>query len=206
MLQSNKPEIERILITNLVRIFTAYGWVGEETPCNHTSKIETIRYGLNHGEALEYKTHLARLIQVRRIDHKYGLFTLTFLEGTLSLLNSYANNNKLFNKIATPLKKRPKFELSVSNGNVFLTVDHAKAAVKRMNSFDASNIRYSLVEEYGLDRLKADLAVVAPGATIVIDYEGHTPDQLREWLYDDNLTKMTVMFPVLPIVTIKRIV
>ena len=193
-------EIERNLVTNLVRIFTEYGL---DLPKDHNSKIAHIRHGLYHGEATSYKADLARIIQVRRRDNKWGLYTSTFLEGVLSLLNNYCTKKNLFN--AKSPKVKPTFELNVSKDNIFLTIDHGQKALKRLNSFERTTIRYSLIEEYGEERVAADLAAAAPGAILFIDRENHEPDQLREWLYDEDNTKMTVMYPVMPMVYIKKL-
>ena len=81
-------------------------------------------------------------------------------------------------------------------------VPHAKAAIKRLHQFGKTNIRYSLIEEYGEDRVRKDLRKVVPYAKLDILTEDHEPDQIRDWLYDGGVTKMTVMYPFMPLVII----
>lgn len=200
MKDDNTKQIENILVKNLVRIFTEYGWTGYKGgPESFQAKVTTIRCGLYIGNALDYKTHLSLLLEARRKDHKWGLFTPTFVEGTLTLLKAYAKKHNLFNtknKVWLSPTKEP------SNANLFKELDHAKAAIKRLYQFGKTNIRYSLIEEYGEDRVRKDLRKVAPYARLNILTEDHEPDQIRDWLYDGGVTKMTVMYPFMPLVII----
>ncbi len=200
MKDDNTEQIEEILIKNLARIFTEYGWTtGEGVPESFQAKVTTIRSGLYLGDAFGFKTHLSLIIEARKKDHKWGIFTPAFLEGTLTLLKAYAKKHYLFDirgkAWVTPTKEPSK-------ENLFEELDHAKAAIKRLYQFGKTNIRYSLIEEYGEDRVRKDLRKVVPYAKLDILTEDHEPDQIRDWLYDGGVTKMTVMYPFMPLVII----
>ena len=198
MLKTSTQNIENNLVTNLVRIFTAYGWTGEGAPENYQTKAAIIQYGLHNGDALGYMTHLSMLINARRKDHKWGLYTPVFVEGVQTLLKSYCTRNKLFEKKSNAQKVT--ISCPTPKANIFTTVSHAKEAVERLELYGKTNIRYSLIEEYGEERVLHDLRRVCPTAKLVVRYDEHQPDQLRDWLYDENLVKMTVMYPILPLV------
>lgn len=202
MQQTNTQNIENNLITNLVRIFTAYGWDGEGAPKNYTSKIATIKYGLYNGDALGYTTHLSMIIQARNKDHNWGLYTPVFVEGVQALLKSYCKRNKLYDKKG-PISK-PVFNYAPHRGNIFTTLPHGIQAIERLEKYGKTNIRYSAIEEFGEKRVLSDLRKLYPSAKLRIAYEEHEPDQFRDWMYDEGLTKMTVMYPVLPLVFITK--
>ena len=196
----SKDPIKDNLVTNLVRIFIAYGWCDDKEPDNFRKKLNTIAYGLTHGRALDYLVHLESLMAARRKDHNWGLYTSTFVEGIHTLLTAYGKKHQLFeipcvNRNYTSCETIPK-------DNVFLHTKHGIEAFDRLRSFGKTNIRYSLIEEYGEDRIRRDLRETGVYATLSIQYEDHEPDQLRDWLYDDGKTRMTVMYPILPLVYI----
>ena len=192
--------IERSLVLGLTRIFSAYGW---EDPKNFADKISTIQYGLYHGDALGYKTHLAMLIQAREKDHKWGLFTSTFVYGIQTLLNAYGSRNDLFSIKASG--KAPVFKTEIPSENVFKHTREGKEALRRLRAHGATILRYNLVEEYGVDRLVSDLHNAGfKKGTITVNYEEHQPDELREPIYDDGKCKMSTWFAIMPIVILKN--
>ena len=191
--------IERSLVLGLVRIFTAYGWNTTGESEHFADKVSTIQYGLHHGDAIGYRCHLSMLLQAREKDNQWGLFTPTFVKGIHNLLISYGNHNKLFD-IKKP-GKTPIYKTEPSTANVFKTKE-GKEAIARLKAYGKTNIRYSLVEEYGVDRLQSDLREVIKSdkATVEVRLETHEPDELWDKLYDDGKIKMTAYFPIMPLV------
>lgn len=199
MFDNNTIQIEDNLVKNLVRVFTAYGWEGKGAPENYQTKYKLIKTGLYSGSAYGYYTHLSMILQARRKDHNWGLYTPTFVEGVQTLLKHYSKRHGLFEI------KEKRCEISAvptPTANIFKTLDYAKEAVDRLESLGKTNIRYSLIEEYGEERVLRDLRKACPGAKLSISYDEHEPDQLRDWLYDDGVQKMTVMYPIMPLVYI----
>ena len=188
--------IEDNLTLSLARIFTAYGWNGNGAPSHWQDKLDIIRYGLYHGDALAYATHLKLLLQARRKDKQWGLFTPEFVYGISLLLDDYAENNDLY-KIKAPAHKKV-FSTSVSSANIFTD----SPILKRLKAYDRTVISYTLVEEYGTERLLSDLRIHYPKATLSIDYDVHQPDQIRNWVYDDGSVRMTTYLPLMPIVIV----
>lgn len=205
MFEDNTDKIENNLITNLVRVFSAYGWYNTEEPDNYLKKLNVVTYSLHHGMARDYLQYLDSVIAARRKDHKWGLYTSTFVEGVRSLLNAFCQQRteKGYKLINLPCTSRNYKSLEeISKDNIFRNIDHAIEAINRLESFGKTNIRYSLIEEYGEERVLKDLRKVCPYATLSIHYDEHQPDQLRDWLYYDGRVKMTVMYPIMPLVYI----
>lgn len=78
-------------------------------------------------------------------------------------------------------------------------------AIKRMNSFGKTNIRYSAVEKYGVKKLEEDLSskIGAP-CKVKVCYDSHEPMDLVKYYYcGDSI--FTVRIPIMPIVTIEKI-
>ncbi len=201
--KDNTLQIEDNLVRNLARVFTEYGWAGRGAPKTFEQKINIIAYGLTHGEAFDYATHLKLVIQARRKDHKWGMYTPVFVEGVLTLLNAFAGKHNYFER--KPLARSHFYDQpygEVTEDNVFETIGHAKEAVKRLEAYGKTTVRYSLIEDYGEEKVERDLRKAYPGATLSIHRDEHVPDQLREWLYDGGVTKMTVMYPIMPLVYI----
>lgn len=203
MKDDNTLQIEENLVRNLARIFTEYGWAGRGAPKNFEQKLNIIAYGLTHGEASGYATHLKLLIQARKKDHKWGLFTPVFVESILNLLNAYAGKHNYFER--KPLSRSPVYDHpfgEVPEDNIFKTFDYAKKSIERLEKYGKTNIRFSLIEDYGEERVLRDLRRLYPKVTLFVDYDSHQPDQIRDWLYDGGVTKMTVMYPFMPLVII----
>ena len=190
--------IETNLVLGLTRIFSAYGWSGEGAPEHFADKISTIEYGLLHGDALGYSTHLKMLIQAREKDGQWKPFTSLFVNGISASLESYANHNDLFT--IEPPKHKKEFKTPISMENVFDSAAHG--AIKRLRLYGTTVIRYTLVEEYGAERLLQDLRKYFPKATLRIELDEHVPDQLRDWIYDDGWHKTTIYIPIMPLVVI----
>jgi len=188
--------IEDNLVLGLTRIFSAYGWNGQGAPASWQDKLATIRTGLYQGDAIGYYTHLKLLIQARNKDENWGIFSPEYVIGIATLLDNYAKNNGLY-QIQTPAKK-PKPNHKPSSVNIF---EHSPI-LKRLKEFDKTVISYTLIEEYGYDRVLSDLRVYYPRATLFVDYEAHLPDQIRDWEYDNGKTKMTIYFPIMPLAII----
>lgn len=199
MQNDNTKQIRDNLIKNLVRIFTAYGWVDESVPENYQTKYQTIEFGLFQGQATTYLTHLNDILQERYKDHQWGLYTPTFVEGVRTLLKVFGKKHGYFDISPKKIRVCPAFP---RNENIFKHHDYAREAIKRLDSCSKTTIRYSLIEEYGEERVVRDLRKIAPYARLSIQYDEHEPDQLRDWLYDGGVTKMTVMYPLMPLVYI----
>lgn len=191
-------QIEDNLTLGLVRIFSAYGWSGEGTPKTLSQKIAYINWGLHNGEVLDYRTHLKMLIKVRERSGKWAPFTSIYVNGIATLLESYTSFNDL-NTIPAPSTKYV-FTESTPVGNVFKDTDLGKEVVKRLRKHNKTVLRYTLLEEYGLDKLKEDLQKVFPKGTIYVCEETHTPDQVREWIWDEGIKKMTIYYPCMPLI------
>ena len=199
MQNDNTKQIRDNLIKNLVRIFTAYGWGDEPVPENYQTKYQTIEFGLFQGQATSYLIRLNDILQERYKDHQWGLYTPTFVEGVRTLLKAFGKKHGYFD---IPSKKIRVYPVFPRNENIFKHHDYAREAIKRLDSCSKTTIRYSLIEEYGEERVVRDLRKVAPYAKLSIQYDEHEPDQLRDWLYDGGVTKMTVMYPIMPLVYI----
>ena len=92
-------KIEENLVWGLTRIFSEYGWTARGgTLLDWDTKLASISFGLHHGQALDYKTHLSMIINARQKDHNWGLFASEYVQGIHTLLVAYAENNDLFNK------------------------------------------------------------------------------------------------------------
>ena len=203
MKNNNTEQIEENLIRNLARIFTEYGWPVKGTPKNFEQRVNIIAYGLINGEASDYAKQLKLIIQARKKDHKWGLYTPVFIEGMLNLLNTFAGKHNYFER--NPLSHSRFYERpygEVPEDNIFKTFDYAKKSLEHLEKYGKTNIRYSLIEDYGEERVLRDLRRLYPNVTLFVDYASHEPDQLRDYLYDGSGTKMTVMCPIMPIVYI----
>ena len=199
MKNDSTKQIRDNLIKNLVRIFTAYGWGDEPVPENYQTKYQTIEFGLFQGRATCYLTRLNDILQERYKDHQWGFYTPTFVEGVRTLLRAVGKKHGYFD---IPPKKIRVYPVFPRNENIFKHHDYAREAIKRLDSCSKTTVRYSLIEEYGEERVARDLRKVAPYAKLSIQYDEHEPDQLRDWLYDGGVTKMTVMYPIMPMVYI----
>lgn len=200
MKDDNTMQIRENLVRNLARIFTEYGWIGKGAPESFGRKIDIIADGLTNGDALSYATHLKLLIQARKKDHKWGLYTPVFVEGVLNLLNAFAGKHNLFER--KPLLADIGYFQGLPEYNIFKTFDYAKKSIERLEKYGKTNIRFSLIEDYGEERVLRDLRRLYPKVTLFVDYDSHQPDQIRDWLYDGGVTKMTVMYPIMPLVII----
>lgn len=191
--------IERSLVLGLTRIFSEYGWYTTGDSSLFSDKLEVIRYGLYHGDALAYRTHLRLLIQAREKDGNWGILSPVFVNGIENLLTSYGNNNELFTIKSS--ESRPVFESELSPLNVFKHDKFAKEALKRLRDFGKTNIRYNLVEEFGVDRLQNDLRAAGfKKGTVSICYDTFEPNYLCDPVYDDGSVKMFAYFSIMPIV------
>lgn len=188
--------IEKCIVLGLVRIFSAYGWSGKGAPEHFADKISIIQYGLKHGQALDYLTHLKMLIMAREEDQNWGLFTPVYVKGIASLLEKYAEHNNLFS-IEKPKTKR-YFNTKVKTKNIFESED--SAALQRLRVFGKTVIRFGAIEEYGEERVLSDLRVYFPKGTVTVDYAHHEPDQISEWVNDDGVERLTIYTPILPMV------
>lgn len=196
-------KIEMCLVSGLVRIFTEYGWNGEGAPKRFSDKVLRIQYGLHHGDARGYLTHIRMLLQARQKDGKWGLFNEPFVFGIANLLKHYGEFNNLFD--ITSDETAPEFHSRATSKNIFLEFKEGKEAVKRLRGFGKTNIRYSLYEEYGLKRLEKDLRAAGfPAATVYIAMDTYEPDDYSYNVYDEGISKMTLHYPIMPIVIISN--
>ena len=78
-------------------------------------------------------------------------------------------------------------------------------AIKRMNAYGKTNIRYSVIEKYGQEKVQEDLSEkVGTPCKVKICYENHEPMDLIKYFYCGDET-FTVRIPIMPVVTIERI-
>lgn len=191
--------IERSIVLGLTRIFSEYGWYSTGDSELFTDKVDTIQYGLHHGDALGYRAHLRLLIKAREKDGNWGIFSPIYVNGIENLLSTYGEHNDLFTIQSTSSK--PLFKSEVSPLNVFKNVKEAKAALTRLRQYGKTNIRYNLVEQYGIDRLQSDLRDAGfKKGTVTICYDSYQPDYLCDPVYDEGKVKMFVYFPIMPVV------
>ena len=88
--------------------------------------------------------------------------------------------------------------------NIFDSTEGIQA-IKRMNAYGKTNIMYSTIEKYGVDKVQADLsAKVGVPCKVKVCYDSHEPMDLVKYYYCGNET-FTVRIPIMPIVTIEKI-
>lgn len=192
--------IEKNLVLGLARIFSAYGWKSETAPTRLSDQLTSLTYGLYHGEAKEYLTHIKDIITLREIDNNWGIFTPLFVNGIATLLTNYAEHNDLF--IIEQKGDTPVFRASLPKTNIFKF--SFASVIERLREHSKTVINYQLIEEYGKEKVLADLKEYFPKAKLKIKLEEHIPDQLRDWIYDDGVRKMTVYSALMPIVVVSR--
>lgn len=190
--------IEDSIVYGLVRIFSEYGWPEGEVPQLFTNKVKAIRHGLYHGEAKSYINRISEIISARRKDHNWGpLYEPTYVIGIKNLLRSYVAQNHLLDARHV---KQPKYDDTLSSENIFRAEEVGCEALQRLMFYNKTNIRYNIVEQYGVSRLTSDLQEIYPLGSVLVNYSDHIPDQIRDWEYDDGKEKMTVFFPIMPLV------
>ena len=190
--------IEKNLILGLARIFTEYGWKGEGAPRTMSEKKLHICTGLHHGEALDYYTHLKLLIQAREKDNNWGIYDPIYVHGICTLLDAYAQ----FNDLYSITERVPIKTIRQDPSNVFEVMSRGDATLKRLKANGSTVMSYELLEEYGYDKLLKDLRKFYPKGTITVHTDTHFPDQVRDWEWDEGVRKMTIYFPIMPIVII----
>lgn len=78
-------------------------------------------------------------------------------------------------------------------------------AIKRMNAYGKTNIRYSAIEKYGREKVEKDLiSKVGFPCKVKICYDSHEPMDLVKYFYCGDET-FTVRIPIMPVVTIEKI-
>lgn len=88
--------------------------------------------------------------------------------------------------------------------NIFDTPE-GKDALARMDVYDKANIRYSLVEQYGIERILKDLRARSKSpCDAKICYESHRPMDIIKYFYCGNDT-LTVRIPIMPTVIIEKV-
>lgn len=190
--------IEDNLVLGLARIFTEYGWKGDGAPRTMSEKKLRIRMGLHHGEALDYYTHLKLLVQAREKDNNWGIYDPIYVHGICTLLDAYAQFNDLYS-----VTEKVPFKLVQQNPrNVFKVIKHGETTLKRLKANGTTVMSYELLEEYGYDKLLKDLREIYPHGTITVHTDTHVPDQIRDWEWDEGVRKMTIYFPIMPIIII----
>ena len=86
--------------------------------------------------------------------------------------------------------------------NVFLTSEDAKKALRRLKTYGRTNIRYSYIDWFGLDRLISDLREVAgPKANIKISTETFEPSDFIRLVPQDG-KEIRVRVPIMPTVVL----
>ncbi len=190
-------QIENNLVQGLVRIFSAYGWAGDQSQVL-SQRIALINWGIHHGHASTYLSYLRNLIETREKNHDWWPFTSIFVYGIETLLESYADFNDLFTIPVTASDFKVQEPTKVNN--VFTDTEPGIAAIRRLRTYGRTCIRYSYIEEYGVDKLQEDLRKIFPHGEVLIRNDNHQPDQLREWVWDEGSRKMTIYHPIMPVV------
>ena len=199
MKNNNTNQIRDNLAINVTRLLSALLW----TDKNFQTRLNTVKYGLDHGMIKQFLEYIDVIIKPHKKENIWKLYTLVFVEGVRNLLKTYGDKNDLFNKPRLHCSLTPAMGyIEPPKENLFKTFDYAKKAIERLEKYGKTNIRFSLIEDYGEERVSRDLRKVCPNATLFVDYASHEPDQLRDYLYDGSGTKMTVMYPIMPIVYI----
>lgn len=202
MKNDNANQIRDNLAINVTRLLSALLW----TDKNFQTRLNTVKYGLDHGMIKYFLEYIDVIIKTHKKECTWKLYTLVFIEGVRNLLKAYGDKNDLFNKPPLHGGLTPAMGyIEPPKENIFKTFDYAKKAIERLEKYGKTNIRFSLIEDYGEERVLRDLRKVCPSATLFVDYASHQPDQLRDYLYDGSGTKMTVMCPIMPIVYIKLV-
>ena len=75
-------------------------------------------------------------------------------------------------------------------------------ALDRLKKNGKTVISYTLFEKYGYFRIVKDLNEHYPKGMVSVRFDEHKPDQIRDWLYDDGNRRMTVYYPIMPIIII----
>ena len=191
--------IEDNLVLGLARIFTEYGWTNEGSPKRMSDKRLMICRGLHHGHAQLYTEYMEHIIQQREKDNKWGIYNSIYVQGIYTLLKAYAQFNDLYNTFCmdTDLKL-----VHQTPSNVFKVIKHGEATLKRLKANGSTVMSYELLEEYGYDKLLKDLREIYPHGTITVHTDTHVPDQIRDWEWDEGVRKMTIYFPIMPIIII----
>ncbi len=192
-------QIEENLTLGLVRIFSAYGWAGEQSQ-TLSQRIALVSWGLHNGDATTYQSYLKMLIKAREKNNQWKPFTSIYVNGIATLLENYTKFNDL-DTIPAP-KTRPDFSKIEKIENIFKDTQSGKEILKRLRKYNKTVLSYTLIEEHGLERLKEDLQKVFPKGTIYICEDMHEPDQVRDWIWDEGIKKMTVYYPIMPIVIV----
>lgn len=86
--------------------------------------------------------------------------------------------------------------------NVF-ECDLGEQAIKRLKTFGRTNIRYSFVEMYGVEKLQEDLTEkVGSPCTVRVGYDTHQPMDMMRYVYCGDTT-YTIRIPVMPVVILE---
>ena len=196
------------LTTNVTRIFIEYGWTGKGCPKNYLAKKAYIAYGLTHGYALDFLTHLKMLAQAREKTQQWGIFTSTYVLGTITLLEKYGTAIGLFTiKPTQPLRVDmfDDIELPVQpKDNLFTATEQGRAALRRLGTFEKTNIAYELVEMYGIERLRSDYAAFYPHGSIDVQRDDYPPMHLMDGLNVRGQTKYTLYSAIMPLVILTK--
>ena len=201
MKDDNTNQIRNNLVINITRLLSAFFWKDK----NFQTRVSTVEYGLDHGMINQFLEYIDVIIKSpkRKKERTWNLYTLVFIEGVRNLLKAYGDKKDLFNKPPLHCALTPAMGyVEPPKENLFKTFDYAKKAIERLEKYGKTNIRFSLIEDYGEERVLRDLRKIYPNATLYVDYDSHEPDQLRDYLYYEGVTKMTVMYPIMPLVYI----
>ena len=193
-------QIEDNLIMGLANVFTAHGWINTDIPQTLSQRVVYLSWGLHHGEAVDYYSHLSKIIKTCEQTDNWYPFTSIYVYGIQTLLDNYADFNDLYDIPKTEL--RPETALLKSVGNVFRNTQKGQEVIKRLHQHNGTVLRYDFITEYGITKLKKDLRKIFPKGNIRISTDTFVPDQIREWLWDEGVKKMTVYYPMKPIVVV----
>ena len=94
---------------------------------------------------------------------------------------------------------------AVPTGNVFRDDACAADSIKRLRSYGITNIRWSLLEQHGIEKLDKDLnEVMGCACRVRICYDSHTPMDFVKYVYCGDEC-FTVRIPIMPTVIIEKI-
>lgn len=192
------------IVLSLVRIFTEYGWEDKTLP-HLSDKVRYIEQGIAKGDGNGYYTHFSMILQARKKDHKWGLFSEEYMVKVDMMLKHF---NKIFHWFDPGYDKPIKTTLNCRvNGNYFQKSPAGKEAIHRLERFGKTSVSYKVVEEYGVKTLQKQLRAAGyPNATVKVAMDSYEPD----YYFDDVYTEIypgkyvRMYWPIMPIVVISK--
>ena len=191
------------IVLSLVRIFTEYGWEDKDLP-HLSDKVHYIEQGIAKGDGMGYFTHFSMILQARKKDHKWGLFSEEYMDKVKTMLQHFNKIFHWFDKgytgpiIKTTLNYRVK-------GNYFKNSPDGKEAIHRLDRFGKTVVNYRVVEEYGVEDLQKQLRAAGyPKAAVRVAMDSYEPDYYFDEVYTAIYrgVRVRMYWPIMPIVVL----